>query len=180
MPAGTKYQKKGGSTKRPRFKVGDTVFYPSAGVGTIQAIEDLYVGGQTRPCFVIYIPETRMTVRVPQENVEKCGIRPLLTSRKLKELFKVLSAKSSRRVTGGNWTERCKEIERKINSGSYLELGEVVRDLMRWKKQSGLSFEEAMLLEQASGYLAREVAAVEGIATEAAIDRIRSYVGVQS
>lgn len=164
--------------KRPRFKPGDTIFYPSAGVGVIQAIEELYVGGEFTPCLVIHIAETRMTVRVPQTNVEKCGIRPLLTNRKLKELFKILSAKSGRRVTGGNWTERCKEIERKINSGSCLELGEVVRDLMRWKKQSGLSFEESMLLEQASGYLAREVAAIEGIATEVAIDRIRSCVGV--
>lgn len=166
--------------KRLSFKTGDTIFYPSAGVGVIQAIEELYVGGEFTPCLVIHIAETRMTVRVPQSNLEKCGIRPLLTNRKLKELFKVLSAKSRRRVTGGNWTERCKEIERKINSGSCLELGEVVRDLMRWKKQSGLSFEESMLLEQASGYLAREVAAVEGIATEAAIDRIRSCVGVQA
>jgi CarD family transcriptional regulator len=165
--------------KRPRFKPGDTIFYPSAGVGVVQAIEELYASGEFTPCLVIHIAETRMTVRVPQTNVEKCGIRPLLTNRKLKELFKILSSKSRRRVTGGNWTERCKEIERKINSGSCLELGEVVRDLMRWKKQSGLSFEESMLLEQASGYLAREVAAIEGIATEAAIDRIRSCVGVQ-
>lgn len=165
--------------KRPRFKPGDTVFYPSAGVGVIQRVEELYVAGQLRPCFVIHIPETRMTVRVPQDNVERCGIRPLLTSRKMKELFKILSARGRRRVTGGNWTERCKEIERKINSGSSLQLGEVVRDLMRWKKQSGLSFEESMLLETASGYLAREVAAVQGIETEAAIDRIRTYVGVQ-
>lgn len=166
--------------KRSRYKPGDTIFYPSAGVGVIQAIEELYAGGEFRPCLVIHIPETRMTVRVPQANVARCGIRPLLTSRKLKELFKVLSAKSRRRVTGGNWTERCKEIERKINSGSCFQLGEVVRDLMRWKKQSGLSFEESMLLEQASGYLAREVAAIQGIATEAAIDRIRSCVGVQT
>lgn len=166
--------------KKPSFKAGDTVFYPSAGVGTVQAVEELYVGGEFKPCLVIHIQDTRMTVKVPQENVTKCGIRPLLTNRKLKELYKILSAKSRRRVTGGNWTERCKEIERKINSGSCLELGEVVRDLMRWKKQSGLSFEESMLLETASSYLAREIAAVQGIATEAAIDRIRDHIGVQT
>ncbi|MBI3899023.1 MAG: CarD family transcriptional regulator [Gammaproteobacteria bacterium] len=166
--------------KRPRFKVGETIFYPSAGVGTIQAIEELYVAGDFKPCLVIHIAETRMTVKVPQDNVEKCGIRPLLTNRKLKELFKVLSAKGRQRVTGGNWTERCKEIERKINSGSCLELGEVVRDLMRWKKQSGLSFEESMLLETASGYLAREIAAVQGIETAVAFDRIRDCIGVET
>jgi CarD family transcriptional regulator len=166
------------AAKRPRFKVGDTVFYPSAGVGVIQAVEEIYVAEDFRPCLVIHIPETKMTVKVPEDNVEKCGIRPLLNNRKLKDLYKVLSAKSSKRVTGGNWAERCKEIERKINTGSYLEIGEVVRDLMRWKKQSGLSFEESMLLETASGYLAREIAAVQGMTTEAAIDQIRSFIGV--
>ena len=164
--------------KRPRFKPGDTIFYPSAGVGVVQAIEELYVSGEFTPCLVIHIAETRMTVRVPQTNVEKCGIRPLLTNRKLKELFKVLSSKSRRRVTGGNWTERCKEIERKINSGSYLELGEVVRDLIRWKKNSGLSFEESLLLETASGYLAREIAAVQGIDMDDARSRIFTHIGL--
>lgn len=165
--------------KRPSFKIGDTVFYPSAGVGLIEAIEDIYHSGKLECCYVIRIPETRMVVKVPKANVERSGIRPLLNQRKLKELFNVLSAKSRQRVTGGNWTERCKEIERKINSGSCLDLGEVVRDLMRWKSQSGLSFEESMLLETASGYLAREVAIVEGIATDAAKDRIRGYIGLR-
>jgi len=163
-----------------RFKVGDTIFYPSAGVGVIESIEDVYVEGRLEPCFVISIPETRMVIKMPRSNVTKNGVRPLLNSRKLRELFKVLSAKGKRRVTGGNWTERCKEIERKINSGSCLELGEVVRDLMRWKQQSGLSFEESMLLETACGYLVREVAAVQGVPTDIARDRIRSYVGIHS
>ncbi|MEK7207110.1 MAG: CarD family transcriptional regulator [Pseudomonadota bacterium] len=162
--------------KRPRFKVGDTVFYPSAGVGAIDAVEDIYLSGKLETCFVIRIQDTQMTVKVPQTNVEKSGIRPLLDSKKLKELFKVLSAKGKRRVTGGNWAERCKDIERRINSGSCMELGEVVRDLTRWKKQSGLSFEESMLLETANSYLAREIAAIQGIAPEAARDRIRSYI----
>lgn len=164
--------------KRLQLKVGDTVFYPSAGVGVIRSIEDIFVDGRAEACFVIEIPETKMMIRLPKTKVEKNGLRPLLNNRKLKDLFKILSAKSGRRVTGGNWTERCKELERKINSGSYLELGEVVRDLMRWKKQSGLSFEESMLLETACGYLAREVAAIQGIGMEAAKDRIRTYVGV--
>ena len=166
--------------RQPQFKIGDTIFYPSAGVGVIQAIEEIYIGGRVEPCFVISIPETRMVVKMPRANVLKSGIRPLLNRRKMSELFKILSAKGRRRVTGGNWTERCKEIERKINSGSCMELGEVVRDLLRWKKESGLSFEESMLLETAWGYLAREVAAVQGIAPDAARDRISTCVGVRS
>ena len=162
--------------KRNGFKIGDTVFYPSAGIGLIEAVEDVFLSGKLECCFVIRIHETQMTVKVPKANVEQSGIRPLLDEKKLKELFKVLSAKGKRRVTGGNWAERCKDIERRINSGSCLDLGEVVRDLTRWKKQSGLSFEESMLLETANSYLAREIAAIQGIPPEAARDRIRSYI----
>lgn len=166
--------------KRAKFKVGETVFYPSAGVGVIENIEEIYLAGSIQSCYVIRIPETLMVVKVPLDRAEKSGIRPILDAKKLKELFKVLGAKSRKRVTGGNWTERCKEIERKINSGSYLELGEVVRDLMRWKKRSGLSFEESLLLETASGYLAREIAAVQGIGMDDARSRIQTYIGVQN
>jgi CarD family transcriptional regulator len=166
--------------KRPKFKIGDTVFYPSAGVGAIEAVEEIYLAGAMQSCYVIRVPETMMVVKVPVERAEKCGIRPLLDARKLKELFKILGARSRKRVTGGNWTERCKQIERKINSGSFIELGEVVRDLMRWKKRSGLSFEESLLLETASGYLAREISAVQGINMDAARSRISTHIGIHS
>jgi CarD family transcriptional regulator len=168
------------SVKRARFKVGDSIFYPSAGVGIIQAVEEVCVGGTVETCYVISIPETKMVIKLPKSNIEQNGIRPLLDSRKLKELFKVLSAKSRRRVTAGNWTERCKQIERKINSGSFIELGEVVRDLARWKKQSGLSFEESMLFETACNYLVREVAAVQGVNAETARDRIYDCIGLRA
>lgn len=166
--------------RKRKLKVGDAVFYPSAGVGFIEAIEDLFIGGKCEACYVIRVEENQMTVKVPQSNMERSGVRPLMDSKKIKELFGILESKSSRRVTGGNWTERCKEIERKINHGDHVELGGVVRDLLRWKDDSGLSFEEAMLLETACGYLARELAAVQGITPEKAVDRIRDRVGVSA
>ena len=159
-----------------KLKPGDTIFYPSAGVGVIEAVEDVYLSGHLEKCYVIRIPETQMTVKVPKTNVQKSGIRPLLDGKRIKELFKILAAKSGEKVTGGNWAERCKEIERRINTGSCLELGEVVRDLTHWKKTSGLSFEESLLLETACGYLAREIAAIEGISPEMARDRIKSCI----
>lgn len=160
------------------FKVGHAVFYPSAGVGSIEAIEDVFMGGRCDACYVIRIHENQITVKVPCNNMTNSGIRPLVDQKKMKELDKILSAKSARRVTGGNWTERCKELERRINHGGCLELGGVVRDLLRWKDTSGLSFEEAMLLETASNYLSHELATVKGISSEAANNYIRDHVGV--
>jgi len=162
--------------KRVMFKIGDSVFYPAAGVGVIETVEDIFIGGQWERCFVIRIRESQVTIKVPQSNIQKNGIRPLLNERKLKELFRVLSEQSCATTTASNTIEYYKTLERKINTGSCLELGEVVRDLMRQKQESSLSFDEARLLETASNFLSRELAAVAGIAPGVAYDRIRSSV----
>ena len=162
--------------RKSQYKLGDAVFYPAAGVGFIEAEEDLFLNGQCEPCFVIRILESSATIKVPLANMEKNGIRPLLDVKKVKDLFKMLSDAGKSRSTTGNQMERCRELARKVNAGSCMEIGEVVRDLTRWKKQSGLSFEESMLLETANSYLAREVAAVQGIAPDAARVRILSYI----
>jgi len=159
------------------FKVGDTIFYPSAGVGVIQATEDLYIDGRSEPCYVIHIHQNRVTIKVPHTNLNKNGIRRPLDGKKAKDVFKVLSSGGALRAAGGNWAERCKTLERKINNGSCLELAAAVRDLVHWKKKSGLSFEESRLLATASGYLSDELAAVQGIAPEIAYDHIQRHIG---
>ena len=70
------------------------------------------------------------------------------------------------------------ELARKINAGSCMEIGEVVRDLLRWKMQNGLSFEEVRLLQTGCNHLSREVAIAAGITPEDAISRIREKIGV--
>lgn len=164
--------------RKSAFKKGEAIFYPSAGVGTIVGEEDLYLTGQFERCYVIRIQESGAVIKVPQTNMDKNGIRPLLDGKKVKELYKVLAGSSKRRSTAGNPLERARELSRKVNAGSCMELGEVVRDLMRWKSQVNLSFEEVRLLKTGCSHLALEVAVATGISPEDAIDRIREQVGV--
>lgn len=160
------------------FKVGHAVFYPSAGVGVIEGKEDIYLSGQRESCYVIRILESGARIKVPCVNVEQNGIRPLLDGKNVKELFRVLSGTSRRRPATGNPAERTRELARKVNAGSCMEIGEVVRDLLHWKTQKNLSFEEVRLLETGCNHLAREVSVVTGISPEDAILKIREQVGV--
>ncbi len=164
--------------RKSAYKSGDAIFYPSAGVGVIEGLEDLYLTGQYERCYVIRIQESGAVIKVPEANMEKNGIRPLLDGKKVKELYKVLAGSSRRRSTAGNPTERARDLSRKVNAGSCMELGEVVRDLLRWKTQVNLSFEEIRLLQTGCDHLAREVAVATGISHKDAIDRIREQVGV--
>jgi CarD family transcriptional regulator len=164
--------------RKSGYKVGDAVFYPAAGVGVIESREDVFLTGKIEPCFVIRILESGATIKVPLANMEPNGIRPLLDGKKVKDLFKVLSGSGKSRSTAGNQLERCRELARKVNAGTCMEIGEVVRDLMRWKMQKSLSFEEVRLLQTGCNHLAREVAVAAGISPEDAIHRIREQVGV--
>lgn len=163
--------------RKAKLKIGDAVFYPSAGVGLIESTEDVYISGQAQEFFVIKIIESGMLVKVPSANASSSGLRPLIGPRKIKEVQRVLADKNARRVTGGNWTERCKDLERRINQGDTFELAAVVRDLLRWKGQTGLSFEESMLLETASNYLAYEIATVQKVQPETAYQDLVKHVG---
>jgi CarD family transcriptional regulator len=160
------------------FKIGDAVFYPSAGVGVIDCVEDVFLTGKLERCFVIHILESGATIKVPRANIEQNGIRPLLDGKKVKDLYQVLAGSSKRRSTAGNPVERTRELARKVNAGSCMEIGEVVRDLLRWKKEKSLSFDEVRLLETGCNHLAREVAIATGISPEDAIHKIREQIGV--
>lgn len=165
-------------SRKSGYKVGDSVFYPSAGVGIIEGLEDIYLTGKQERCFVIRILESGATIKVPRINIEKNGIRPLLDGKKVKDLYKVLSGSSKCRPTAGNPAERARDLARRVNNGSCMEIGAAVRDLLRWKKSSNLSFEEVRLLQTGCNHLAREVAVATGITPEDAISRIREQVGV--
>ncbi len=165
------------SMKEREFKIGQGVFYPSAGVGVIEAMEEVIFGVEHELCYVIRIPENRVTIKVPKARAASNGLRPLLRGKDVKDLLEVLADKSSARPAG-HWAEHYKDLERRIQSGGVLEVGSAVRDLLRLKAGAGLSFEEARLLEMADGYLVRELAAVQGVTMEAARDIIRSAVGI--
>lgn len=165
-------------SRKTAFKSGDSVFYPTAGVGKIEGEEDIYLTGQFESCYVIRIHESGAVIKVPRANIDKNGIRPLLDGKKVKDLYKVLSAAPGLRSTAGNPLERARELSRRVNAGSCMELGAVVRDLLQWKTSCNLSFEEVRLLKTGCDHLAREVAVATGISPKDAIDLIREQVGV--
>lgn len=164
--------------RKSEFKVGDAVFYPSAGVGIIEGLVDIYLTGKRERCFVIRILESDATIKIPRSSMDQSGTRPLLDGKKVKDLYKVLAGTSGRRSTAGNPIERCRELARKVNAGSCMEIGEVVRDLLRWKMMKSLSFDEVRLLQTGCNHLAREVAVATGITPQDAIVKIREQVGV--
>lgn len=152
------------------FKTGDHIVYPAHGVGRVIGVEKQTVAGIDLEVFVISFEQDKMTLRVPTAKAKSCGMRALASTNIVTDALKTLQGRA--RVKRTMWSRRAQEYEAKINSGDLISIAEVVRDLHRASDQPEQSYSERQLYESALDRMARELAAVENIAREAAVEKV--------
>ena len=160
--------------KKLPFSVGNFVVYPKHGVGQVIAIETQEISGLTLELYVVRFDKEKMTLRVPTNKAETTGMRKLSNANTLEEAFTTLKGKA--RVKRTMWSRRAQEYEAKINSGDLISIAEVVRDLHRGEGQPEQSYSERQIYESALGRLARELAAVENIDEDAAVEKLEKVL----
>ena len=158
------------SAIKPSFKAGDHIVYPAHGVGRVTGVEKQTVAGSELEVFVISFEHDKMTLRVPTHKARSCGMRPLSSSKIVDDALKTLSGRA--RVKRTMWSRRAQEYEAKINSGDLMSIAEVVRDLYRASDQPEQSYSERQLYESALDRMVRELAAVENVDRQTAMERL--------
>lgn len=139
------------------FLIGDTVVYPSHGVGKIVGEEANVIAGVEMKLYVISFDKDKMTLRVPKSRAEKAGLRHLSTNEDFSKAVAALKGKA--KVAKGMWSKRAQEYEGKINSGSVLAIAEVLRDLHRNVDDPSRSYSERVIYESALQRFINEYAA---------------------
>jgi CarD family transcriptional regulator len=157
-----------------KFRKGEYIVYPTHGVGRVNNIETETYDGTELNLYVIKFEKEKMTLRVPIQKVEQLNLRSLSSPEKMKSAFTTLQGRA--RVKRTMWSRRAQEYEAKINSGDPISIAEVVRDLHRTEEQPEQSYSERQIYESAIGRLARELAAVEKIDEEAAIEKLEETI----
>lgn len=153
-----------------KFKKNEFIVYPTHGVGKIVSIEKEEIAGTELELYVIEFEKEKLTLRVPVGKAEQLNMRSLSTPEKMKTAITTLKGRA--RIKRTMWSRRAQEYEAKINSGDPVSIAEVVRDLHRSSDQPEQSYSERQIYESALGRLAREMAAVEKIGEEEAIERL--------
>ena len=162
------------ANKKNEFLPEQYVVYPSHGIGQILEIEKKEIAGQMLKMYVIEFEKEKMILRVPIEKTKEIGVRKVSTKNQLKEIFEILTGKAKIRRT--MWSRRAQEYEAKINSGDIKLLTEVVRDLFRSDSQPEQSYSERQLYEAARERLSREVAVIEKIDEQKAIEKMETIL----
>lgn len=152
------------------FDIGQSIVYPAHGVGTVTGIEKQQVAGMDLEVYVVSFDQDKMILRVPTNRAEASGMRALAGSKLVDDALKTLGGRA--RIKRTMWSRRAQEYEAKINSGDLISIAEVVRDLHRGEDQPDQSYSERQLYESALDRMARELAAVENIERDKAMEKL--------
>lgn len=152
------------------FAAGDYVVYPTHGVGKVTDIATEEIAGFELKLFVIYFAAEKMTLRVPVGKADESGLRKISSKDKMASALTTLKGRARAKRT--MWSRRAQEYEAKINSGDPISISEVVRDLHRGPEQPDQSYSERQMYEAALSRLANELALVEKMELDAAMEKI--------
>lgn len=139
------------------FAVGDKVVYPMHGAGIVQSIEPHELAGESVDYLVMMMLLTDMRVMVPLKNVERVGLRHIITKDKIPGIEEVLSNPVEFNASGITWNRRFNMYLDKMKSGNVLDVAEVIHILQKQENEKKLSTGERRLLGNARQILVSEM-----------------------
>ena len=144
------------------FVIGEKVVYPNQGVGTIENISSRVFGAQFEKFYLLRLLYSSMTVMVPFSNVTNIGLRKIT---KTNEVVRVLGFLGNGKCDcPADWKCRFKENTDKMQSGSLLQVAEVLKSLLILQQEKPLSFREKKMLDRSRHLLVSELAIAKGVA----------------
>ena len=158
--------------KNKEFKSGDFAIYPTHGIGKILKNEKINIGSHKTQLLTMYFEKEKLTIKIPTSQINKIGMRHLVTKDKMEEVFEIL--RSGVKKLKGMWSRRAQEYENKINSGDITLLAEVLRDLTRDIEDGDRSYSERIIYETAIYRLSSEYSAIYNITFDDAKEKIIS------
>lgn len=150
------------------FQVGEKVVYPNHGVGTIENISARSFGTQSEKFYLLKLSYNSLTVMVPFSHVEQVGLRKVTRNGEIAKVLTYLSSAESK--ASNDWKDRFKENSAKMQSGSLLEVAEVLKCLVKLQSAKPLSFREKKMLDRARIMLVTELATSRGVREPDAVD----------
>lgn len=161
------------------FMIGEKVVYPNQGVATIENISTRSFGAQLERFYLLRLVYGSMTVMVPFSNVNNIGLRKITKNQDVARMLTFLS--SGRCCSSSDWKCRFKENSDKMQSGSLLQVAEVMKSLLLLQGDKLLSFREKKMLDRARHLLVSELSIARGmkqLEAEAALEKALNKAGL--
>ncbi len=150
-------------SEKKEYKIKDYVVYPKHGVGQINEIKKINIGGIDVETYILKFEKDKASGMVPVN--KQLHLRPLATVNQVNKCISIL--KSKPKIKRSMWSRRAQEYETKISSGKIYDLAEVVRDLNKGDDlMVDQSYSERQLFEKAYERILNEFQIILGLSLE--------------
>ena len=150
-------------SEKKEYKIKDFVVYPKHGVGQINEIKKINIGGIDVETYILKFEKDKANGMVPVN--KQFHLRPLATVNQINKCISIL--KSKPKIKRSMWSRRAQEYEAKISSGKIYELAEVVKDLNKGDDlMVDQSYSERQLFEKAYERILNEFQIILGLSLE--------------
>jgi CarD family transcriptional regulator len=139
-----------------RFSIGDKVVHPHRGAGRIIDVERQEFLDEAKRYYVIDMPASALTVRIPVRKVDEVGLRLAMTPEKLSSVLDILHGRP--RGLPADYKERQESVRERIQAASPITMAEAVRDLTWHGRRAHLTKTDSDLLKVVQDFLAAEMA----------------------
>lgn len=151
-------------SKSTTFKEKQRVVYPLQGVGQVQKIIEMEFKGEKVLYYVIYLPVSDMTVKIPVDRAEEHGIRAIVPKKEANAALDMFSEEID--PVPQDWKMRYQMNLELLKKGSIRDIASVVRTLYARKKVKELPIMERKLYDSALQLLVDEVSFSLNISTD--------------
>ncbi len=155
------------------FRVGERVYYPMHGVGTVEAIQEQLVLGKLSSYYMLRFSTGKMTAMVPVDTAQEVGIRSVISGDEVDKVMEYLAAEICEE--SDNWNQRYRDNLEKLRRGEVYGVADVVKCLIRRDKEKGLSAGERKMLLTARQVLLAELTAASGKEEEDFLELVGNY-----
>jgi CarD family transcriptional regulator len=157
------------------FEIGSIVVHPTAGLVEINNIAEVDYGGEKLKCYVF--EKKGVIFSVPVEGAEGLGLRSLIGSDEVDEIWNILRAKVELEIEES--LRRMRDIFSESLNGDIRKAAAIIRDLRRMaeaRERRGLGLPENYnkLLSGAENMLIEEISYVQGVDKKKVRQRLKS------
>jgi len=143
-----------------QLTVGQKVAYPSQGPCLVETLQERSCGERTVRGFILRVLGDNSTIFIPEEQVGKVGLRPLISQSQCRKLIGGLAEDFE--PVSCDWKTRSREFMDKLQSGDVFQAADVLKKLTFLSHEKKLSFREQTLLEKAKFLIMSELRIAAG------------------
>ena len=156
------------------YKPGDHVFYPKGGVFVIEKQSDKTIAGREIRFFDLKSCDGKTKISIPIENVDRVGVRPLITNSELESCRKTWTP--DLKISKLHHKNRKSRFEAMRQSGSFTDMGKVVVTIHHLIKKTKATFEEKRMYDQIRKRLVDEIEIVKSWSTGDADNHLQAIL----